>query len=160
MNRLSFHPASAISHSVALTFSNTTAKPTSYARLASGLALQFAWLWRLGLIPACRRILAIVDYRNRTCLYPVSGLILASLYFAQGYCVNHPPSLSSLKRVHPRRATSKQTAMLTYSPRCIALVVFVHNVGGFPVFKHFAYPLALCSLFAWFHIIANAIYCQ
>ena len=39
---------------------------------------------------------------------------------------------------------------LTYSPRCIALVVFVHNVGGFPVFKHFAYPLALCSLFAWF----------
>ena len=75
------------------------------------LRMQFAWLWRLGLIPTCRRILAIVDCRNRTCLYPVGGLILASLYFAQGYCVNHPPSLSSLKRVHPRRATSKQTAI-------------------------------------------------
>ena len=73
----------------------------------------------------CRRILAIVDYRNRTCLYPVSGLILASLYFAQGYCVNHPPSLSSLKRVHPRRATSKQTALSAY------LLASVHCPCGF-----------------------------
>ena len=87
--------------------------------------LQFAWLWRLGLIPACRRILAIVDHRNRTCLYPVSGLILASLYFAQGYCVNHPPSLSSLKRVHPRRATSKQTALSA------DLLASVHRPYGF-----------------------------
>ena len=87
--------------------------------------LQFAWLWRLGLIPTCRRILAIVDYRNRTCLYPVSGLILASLYFAQGYCVNHPPSLSSLKRVHPRRATSKQTALSA------DLLASVHRPCGF-----------------------------
>ena len=84
LNRLSFHPASAISRGVALTFSNTTSKQTAS--------------------------------KNKWAKY-----IYAHLCF--NFC----------------RLTRLGAA---------ALMVFVHNVGGFPVFKHFAYPLALCSLFA------------